>query len=274
MTDDRTTGGRFARVPAAAVFDSRLSAEAKVVLAALAVYADKDGLCWPAVSTLANRLGRTRRAVQLQLRTLEAAGYVLTVRRLRNRRGGYGTNGYQLVFAPLPDLPSAPAAEATVDGRTTPSGDSPQRTTGHAIANARDVKPDFASDATEGVTDTSDAKPDCTTDAKFGRTSDAKPGFALTDHIELAQATAHGCGFDRSLQAWLQKFETDRLPEARAEANARLWADIASAGLADTAITHMTATDNDAAVIAECQQAGSGLAVIRDRLGTAAATAA
>ena len=91
------TTGRFARVAAAAIFDPRMSAAALRVLAAFASYASADNTCFPAIETVADRLGLTRRMVQLHLRSLEAAGYVER-EATRRSRGGSGANLYTLQF--------------------------------------------------------------------------------------------------------------------------------------------------------------------------------
>jgi DNA-binding transcriptional ArsR family regulator len=109
------TAGRFARLPDAAVFDARLSAEALRVLAALATYADSVGFCFPALTTIAKRLGLERRTVQRHLRKLEAAGYVVTGRSIRSSRGGYGRNRYLLVYPAAPS-PGAPAQDGMEGG--------------------------------------------------------------------------------------------------------------------------------------------------------------
>lgn len=119
-----STEGRFVRLAAAAVFDARLSAEAVRVLAAFASYADRNGQCWPAVGTVAERLGVTRRAIQYALKHLEQAGYLVKEHQTR-ARGGYGTSKYTLLFPPA--LPTS--------------------------ARPIDVKPDFTSDRAD------DAKP-------------------------------------------------------------------------------------------------------------------
>jgi hypothetical protein len=93
---------RFARLPLAVVFDRRLPAATLRVLAALATYTNRENHCFPAVTTLAKRLGLKSRAVQYQLRRLEALGYLKTVRRSRDDgRGGSGSNGYTILFPEL-----------------------------------------------------------------------------------------------------------------------------------------------------------------------------
>lgn len=95
------TRGPFARVASAAVFDERMPAEVVRVLAAVATYADAAGACFPAVSTIADRLGLTRRTIQRHMRALEAGGYVERQPTKRSR-GGFGVNLYRLRFPVVP----------------------------------------------------------------------------------------------------------------------------------------------------------------------------
>lgn len=68
----------FARVPQAAIFNPAVSPAALRVLAALCTYIDLEGICWPSVGTLSDRLGDgySPRMVQRHLRALEAAGHI------------------------------------------------------------------------------------------------------------------------------------------------------------------------------------------------------
>ena len=101
--------GRFSRLPAAAVVDLRLSAEALRVLAVLGCYADKTGRCWPAVTTMARRLGLHRTTVQRHLRKLEGTlGHVDRTETIRETRGGWGRNRYRLSY---PELATASIAD-------------------------------------------------------------------------------------------------------------------------------------------------------------------
>ncbi len=76
MTKPRS--GRLSIIPAAAVFDRRLSHADVRVLAALGAHADKNGRCWPATTTLANTTGMSERHARTSLRNLENIGYVET----------------------------------------------------------------------------------------------------------------------------------------------------------------------------------------------------
>jgi len=95
--------GDWSRVPAAAVFDRKLEPGPLRVLAALACYVSRDGLCWPSIGTLANRLGTSERNVQRHIRTLEATGYVTCDRQSKGYKGRV-VNTYQLHY---PETPKA-----------------------------------------------------------------------------------------------------------------------------------------------------------------------
>ena len=88
---------RFARVPASAVVDKRLSPKTFRELAMICVYANKDGLCWPATQTMADRLRLSRTGVRYHIKKLEDLGLVYVERRSR-ARGARQTNRYQIVF--------------------------------------------------------------------------------------------------------------------------------------------------------------------------------
>ncbi len=74
MTKSRS--GRLSIIPATAVFDCRLSHADIHVLAALGAHADKDGRCWPAVPTLAQKIGLSERHVHRCLQSLSKCGAV------------------------------------------------------------------------------------------------------------------------------------------------------------------------------------------------------
>lgn len=77
--------GRFAIVPARAVDDRRLSRSTLAMLVTLGTYSDRNGWCWPSVSTLAVRLGISERQVKRAIRELEKLGYIETQRQFDNR---------------------------------------------------------------------------------------------------------------------------------------------------------------------------------------------
>ncbi len=92
--------GHFSRLPAAAVFDGRVSAATLRILAALAVYADRDGICWPSTTTLGRGLGCTRQNVRYHIKKLERTKYVWVERRKRGN-GMNEVNRYHISYPPL-----------------------------------------------------------------------------------------------------------------------------------------------------------------------------
>ena len=79
MTKSRS--GHLSIIPAAAVFDSRLCRTDLAVLCALGAYADRNGRCWPATTTLAEDIRVTTRQVRRCLRNLEDCGFLHTEHR-------------------------------------------------------------------------------------------------------------------------------------------------------------------------------------------------
>ncbi len=73
--------GHLSIIPAAAVFDSRLCRTDLAVLCALGAYADRNGRCWPATTTLAKDIRVTTRQVRRCLRNLENCGFLHTEHR-------------------------------------------------------------------------------------------------------------------------------------------------------------------------------------------------
>ena len=68
-------------IPVEAVFDQRLGNADIRVLCALGAFADRNGKCWPATATLAQKLGVSDRRVRECLRNLEAHGHLCTEHR-------------------------------------------------------------------------------------------------------------------------------------------------------------------------------------------------
>ncbi len=99
-------------IPVEAVFDQRLGNADIRVLCALGAFADRNGKCWPATTTLAEKLGVSDRRVRECLRNLEARGHLCTEHRPGQR------SIYLLVRKPL-DPGSSPSG---VDPGTSPSG--------------------------------------------------------------------------------------------------------------------------------------------------------
>lgn len=72
-----TTGNqRFSILPAAAVADNRLSSAQLRTLAALGIFGDRDGWCWPSLARLAAMVHKSRQAVSRDIQALADLGYI------------------------------------------------------------------------------------------------------------------------------------------------------------------------------------------------------
>lgn len=88
---------RFAILQARAVSDKRITHSQFRTLAALGMYGDKNGWCYPKLQTLADSLGKTRQAVSSDLQQLETLGYVQIQKQYRED-GSQKSNLYRLIF--------------------------------------------------------------------------------------------------------------------------------------------------------------------------------
>lgn len=93
----------------------------RLVLLALADFADDEGACWPGVGTLMERTGMSRRGVQEALARLEADGLV-AMRERRVPNGRQTSNVYVLDLDWEPPVPVAAGAAGAA------AGDSPAAT--------------------------------------------------------------------------------------------------------------------------------------------------
>ncbi len=89
--------GRFSIVPAQAVEDRRLGPAPFRVLAALGTFSDREGWCWPSMTTLATQLSTRRQVVQRHVQELAKLGYI-EIQRQRRPDGGSAANRYRLLF--------------------------------------------------------------------------------------------------------------------------------------------------------------------------------
>ncbi len=89
------SSGSLSIIPAAAAFDASLGKAALRVLCALGAFANRQGRCWPATTTLAAKLGISDRRVRASLRKLEAGGYLDTDHRPGQR------STYSILLKPL-----------------------------------------------------------------------------------------------------------------------------------------------------------------------------
>jgi len=109
-------GARYSIFAARAVFDARLTNTAKIVLAALGTYTDKEGWCHPSQATLAARLGIGRPAVSASINMLVDCGYVMVRARTASGRGKIG-NEYRVV-TDLPNASERPMSSSDDNGKT------------------------------------------------------------------------------------------------------------------------------------------------------------
>ncbi|MAU40997.1 MAG: hypothetical protein CMF31_05175 [Kordiimonas sp.] len=79
-------------------FEQDLKPSAKVVLLALADYANDDGECWPGLDVIMHKSRLSRRAVQKQIKALEEAGIIARAARYRDN-GSNASNQYILKMA-------------------------------------------------------------------------------------------------------------------------------------------------------------------------------
>lgn len=144
--------GRFSRLPAAAIFDSRLRGKPSllIVLAALGIYADREGFCRPSQVTIARRTGLGLRTVGLAVKSLVDLGYLRSENTTR-KRGGKGANAYWLQYPALPaDEDYADSSDEESD-RHHPSGEGPTPTSGPNPANAIDAQSRLRIEGSESV---------------------------------------------------------------------------------------------------------------------------
>ena len=96
---------------AAAIFDAPHSAYAVAVYAYLSFCADKQGVCFPSIETIAERTGMSRSSVKRTLTLLEQEGLIRSEATRQQSRSGKvrrGTNRYHLLNLPAGTVPSEP----------------------------------------------------------------------------------------------------------------------------------------------------------------------
>ncbi|MBP2301761.1 helix-turn-helix domain-containing protein [Azospirillum picis] len=126
---------RWGRIPAWWLEHPDLDADGFAVLAALATFADDQGLCWPSQSTLAAKLKRSRPTINRIIQTLGDLGLV-SVEHRRGRDGARLSCLYRLRFTP---------DGATPDGAT-PDGATPEDAAAELAADAAGLRPVQAAD--------------------------------------------------------------------------------------------------------------------------------
>ena len=112
----------------AAIFSKPHSAYAVAVYAYLSFCADKQGVCFPGMETIAERCGLARSTVKKAITELEQSGLIQTEATRQTSRSGKtrrGTNRYRLLNTPAPTLQqrSSDGVPSTVTRCTPPSCD-------------------------------------------------------------------------------------------------------------------------------------------------------
>ena len=109
----------FAMTPAALLDDPSISFAAKAIYGSLGTFADADRSCFPALGTIAERMGCARITVKRAIDELIATGWITRQDRYRDSTGGQTSNRYVLHETPVADPVPSPAEtidEITADG--------------------------------------------------------------------------------------------------------------------------------------------------------------
>ena len=102
------SNARFSILQAKAISDTRISNSQFRTLAALGLYGDQEGWCFPKLSTLGKLLAKSKQAVSKDIQMLAELGYV-EVKHQYREDGSQMNNLYRLVFD------SAPTRQPDVD---------------------------------------------------------------------------------------------------------------------------------------------------------------
>ncbi len=116
------SNARFSILQARAVKDKSISDAQFRTLAALGMYADQDGWCFPMLSTLGKDLGKSKQAVGRDTIHLRKLGY-LEVHARFNENGGRRSNLYRLKFDPPVNVGDSTPSTPEVDTPSTPEVD-------------------------------------------------------------------------------------------------------------------------------------------------------
>lgn len=103
-------GERWAKLAARAVADRCLTATDVRVLAAIGIYAGRDGTAWPSQETIGTVVGIDRATVCRAVKRLRQGGYLDRYRK-RTPRGRY-RNVYQLLYPAYAPMRTAGAPPA------------------------------------------------------------------------------------------------------------------------------------------------------------------
>jgi hypothetical protein len=132
------SNARFSILQARAVKDTKISDSQFRTLAALGMYADKEGWCYPSLTTLGVDLGKSKQAVGRDTIALRKMGYLEVKHRYDKKTKARHSNLYRLVF-------DFPINQPDVDGVSTSDVDinalpnDPKN--GKPVSNSQKVKP-------------------------------------------------------------------------------------------------------------------------------------
>jgi hypothetical protein len=133
------SNARLSILQAVAVKDKRVSDSQFRTLAALGMYGDEYGWCFPSLETLGKDLGKSKQAVGRDTIALRKLGYLDVYHRHDKETGGRRSNLYRLKF----DLPIQPDVDGVstskVDGASTSEVDInvPSNAPSNALSNSR-----------------------------------------------------------------------------------------------------------------------------------------
>jgi len=89
--------GKLSILPARAVDEGILFPAAFKTLAALCIYVNKEGTCYPRLKTLGDRLGVSKQAVSRQIKILVEKGYLVSKSQYRSD-GSRAANLYRVIY--------------------------------------------------------------------------------------------------------------------------------------------------------------------------------
>jgi hypothetical protein len=97
IQEEEVSNARFSILQARAVKDKRISDSQFRTLAALGMYADQDGWCFPKLKTLGDDLGKSKQAVGRDTIALRKLGYLEVTPKFR-KDGSRTSSEYRLIF--------------------------------------------------------------------------------------------------------------------------------------------------------------------------------
>lgn len=186
-------------------FDQQLTPEQKIVLLALADYADGDGVCFPGQKNLARKTSIPERTLRRRIQELEELK--LIIRRRRHHGDGYRTSDeYRLLPAGVAGWPTgqeeAPQ-RPTVAGTEEPSVE-PSVT---ATARARQLPSDLTWTNAHSL-------------KAHAKGVDVEAEFEKFKDYHLARASKF-VDWDRAFHTWLNNARPDPVARQRTDAPAR-----------------------------------------------------